>query len=59
MMYIISGTIYISLSIILMLGFFIWHYFMYAYYAPILLCSLIFLILGITSYKIGRKHHSV
>ncbi|WYJ76680.1 hypothetical protein DOK78_001313 [Enterococcus sp. DIV2402] len=54
-MWVVSATIYVSLSILLFLSFFIWKFFMYSFYFPLLLCALIFLALGLTSYWFALK----
>jgi len=54
-MWAVSATIYVSLSILLFLSFFIWKYFMYYFYFPLLLSALIFLALGIVSYWFALK----
>lgn len=54
-MWVVSATIYVSLSILLFLSFFIWKYFMYSFYFPLLLSALILLVLGIVSYWFALK----
>ena len=54
-MWVVSATIYVSLSILLFLSFFIWKYFMYSFYFPLLLSALILLVLGVVSYWFALK----
>ena len=54
-MWVVSATIYVSLSILLFLSFSIWKYFMYSFYFPLLLSALILLVLGVVSYWFALK----
>ena len=54
-MWVVSASLYVSLSILLFLSFFIWKYFMYSFYFPLLLSALILLVLGVVSYWFALK----
>lgn len=58
-LYILSGTIYTTTGLLLMLAAFIWYYFWYNIYAPLIVFSLLFLSIGGFFYYLEYKKTKV
>lgn len=58
-MYILSGTLFSIIGLLLLLSGFIWRYFFYYWYSTLILFSLVFLMIGCVFYYIGYKESKV
>ncbi|MGY3750723.1 hypothetical protein [Vagococcus acidifermentans] len=50
---ILSGTIYTTVGLLILLSAFLWHYFLWHWYEPLIAFSMLFILIGLLFYTIA------